>query len=74
MGNFKSLAAFAFIAFFSIIAYSIVPVRSTTTEHINFNKMADNWIPVRQHNRGRGNQRGGGRGGRASRPLSPALL
>ena len=35
--------------------------------------MADNWSPVRQYNRGRGNQRGGGRGGRAGRPLNLVL-
>ncbi len=73
MGKFKSLAAFAFIAFFSSIASSSVPVLSTITEHNNFAKMTDNWIPACQHNRGRGNKRGGGRGGRASRPLSPVL-
>ncbi len=56
MGNFKSLVAFAFIAFFSLIAHLSVPVSSTTTEHNNHTKMADNWSPARQHNRGRGNQ------------------
>jgi hypothetical protein len=73
MGNCKLLAAFAFIAFFSLIAYSSVPVLSTITEHNTSTKMADNWIPARQHSRGRGNQRGGGRGGRASRPLGLVL-
>ena len=33
--------------------------------------MTDNWIPMRHHNRERGNQRGGGRGGRGGRPASP---
>jgi hypothetical protein len=73
MGNFKSLVAFAFIAFFSLSAYSSLPVLSTITEHNNCTKMADNWILARHHNRGRGNQRGGGRGGRAGRPLIPVL-
>ena len=55
MGKFKSLAAFAFIILSSSIAYSSVQALSTTTEHNNYTKMADNWIPIRQHNRGRGN-------------------
>ena len=64
MGKFISLAAFAFITFTSSFAYATVPVRSTTAnEHNNHNKMADDWIPIRQNNRARGNQRGGGRGG-----------
>ena len=74
MGKFISLAAFAFITFTSSFAYATVPVRSTTTiEHNNHNKMADGWIPIRQNNRGRGNQRGGGRGGRLGRPPSPGI-
>jgi hypothetical protein len=72
MGKFISLAAFAFITFTSSFAYATVPVRSTTAiEHNNHNKMADDWIPIRQNNRGRGNQRGGGRGGRLGRPPQP---
>ncbi len=73
MGKFKSPVAFALIALFSSIAYSSVPVTSTITEYSNYTKMADKWIPSRQHNRCRGNQKGGGRGGRAGRPLSPVL-
>ncbi len=47
MGKFKPLDAFAFIAFFSLIAYLSVPVPSTITEHNIYTKMADNWSPVR---------------------------
>ncbi len=73
MGNFISLATFAYLAFSSSIAYSPVLVLSTATEHNNHTKMANNKIPIRQNNRGRGNQRGGERGGRAGRPLSPGI-
>ena len=74
MGKFISLAALAYIAFTSSFAYATVPVRSTpTTKHNNHTKMEDNWIPIRQNNRGRGNQRGGGRGGRLGRPPSPGI-
>ena len=58
MGKFISLAAFAYIDFSSSIAYSPVLVLSTATEHNNHTKMAYNRIPIRQNNRGRGNQRG----------------
>ena len=72
--KFISLVAFAYIAFTSLFAYATVQVRSTpATEHNNHTKMADNWIPIRQNNRGRGNQRGGGRGGRLGRPSSPGI-
>ena len=73
MGKFILLAAFAYIALSSSIAYTPVPILSTATEHNNHTKMGDNWIPVRQNNRGLGNHRGGGRGGRACRPLSPVI-
>jgi hypothetical protein len=53
--------------------YTKVYVLSTSIDHNNHNKMVDNWIPVRQHNRSRGIQRGGGKGGRVGRPSSPGL-
>ncbi len=55
MEKFISLVAFAYIVFSSSIAYSPVLVLSTATEHNNHTKMADNKIPIRQNNRGRGN-------------------
>ena len=46
MGKFISLAAFAYIAFSSSIAYLPVLVLSTASEHNNHTKMADNMIPI----------------------------
>ena len=73
MGHINSFTALIFIAFSTIITYTTMSLMSTSIDHNNHNKMANNWIPVRQHNRGRGIPRGGGRGGRVGRPRSPGL-
>ena len=73
MGKFNPFTALVFNSLSIITTYTTVSVLSTSIDHNNHNKMANSWIPVRQHNSGRGIPRGGGRGGRVGRPYSPGL-
>jgi hypothetical protein len=55
MADLKLHALFVFLALLTIPTHVTLHVPSTNNKQKNYHNMADNSIPIRQHNRGRGN-------------------
>ena len=71
MKKFKAHTLLVFLALFTITAHKTMQEPPNNNKHNSHNTMANNGVPIRQHNRGRDNPtRAGGHGGRGGCPAS----